>query len=402
MFGYFDDNYLLAVERRTNHLGAAAPVGAARERLWRIRAGHVVLATGAHERTIAFADNDRPGVMLAGSARTYLQRYGVLPGARAVVFTTNDSAYAAAADLQDGGVEVLAIVDARADAPPVDGIPVLAGHAVVGVGGAQAVERVDVAPVADGSLTGGVVSFEADLLLVSGGWNPAVHLFSQSGGTLQWSAELGAFVPDSSRQDVEVVGAANGDGLDPAAPLWVVPSPTGDYSAHFVDLQRDVTVADVQRATGAGLRSVEHVKRYTTAGTAHDQGKTSGILTSGVVAQELGRQIAELGTTTFRAPYTPVSFAALAGRTGGALLDPDTHHRHPLLARRPRRRLRRRRPVEAALVLPADPARTGRPPYCASARPPGTVSASSTRPRWARSTCRARTRARSSICSTRT
>ncbi|MDP4508735.1 FAD-dependent oxidoreductase [Nonomuraea turcica] len=345
VFGYYDDNYLIAVERRTNHLGGAAPAHVARERVWRIRARRVVLATGAHERPIAFAGNDLPGVMLAGAARTYVNRYGVLPGSRAVVFTTGDSAYAAALDLAGAGVNVVAIADVRpapgagwAERAREAGIEVLTGHVVTAAAGDGQVSSVLVGRRPDdGAAAAGERSFDADLLLVSGGWNPVVHLFSQSGGTLRYDEALGTLVPGASRQAVEVAGAARGvftlagcleDGASggggPASaagePYWLVPAT--DYGTHFVDLQRDVTVADVLRATGAGLRSVEHVKRYTTAGTAHDQGKTSGLLTTAVMAHALGVPVGELGSTTFRAPYTPVSFAALAGRDRGALHDP--------------------------------------------------------------------------------
>ncbi|MGJ6963732.1 2Fe-2S iron-sulfur cluster-binding protein [Streptosporangium sp. G11] len=447
VFGYYDDNYLVAVERRGEDASS-------RERVWRVRARRVVLATGAHERSIAFAGNDLPGVMLAGSARAYANRYGVLPGRRAVVFTTGDSAYAAARDLAAAGVEIAAVVDTRAAADPdrpgpggldgsggLDGVEVLTGHFVTRVNGEHGVTSVTVSerPAEDGTPSGAAVSgravseraaseaaasgmavsrtvvsgtaasggtasgkaasetdgsetdasggreIEADLLLVSGGWNPAVHLFSQTGGTLRYDEVLGSFVPGTTRQAVEVAGAARGlltlaacledgaeagaraaeatgfrtpsttprasvqgtgealpgaevppageawrtevisraaetSGLTPGEHVWLVPA--DDYRTHFVDLQRDVTVADVMRATGAGLRSVEHVKRYTTAGTAHDQGKTSGVLTSGVVAHALGVDVSELGTTTFRAPYVPVSFATLAGRDRGALHDP--------------------------------------------------------------------------------
>ncbi|WP_406277699.1 sarcosine oxidase subunit delta family protein [Streptomyces sp. NBC_00191] len=359
VFGYYDDNHLLAVERRTNHLGGAAPENVSRERVWRIRARRVVLATGAHERSLAFADNDRPGVMLAASARTYANRYGVLPGRRAVVFTTNDSAYAAALDLAVAGVEIAAVVDTRpepgewARRAQDAGIEVLAGHAVVGTEGDQRLSAVTVAPYSEAA---GHREFSADLLLVSGGWNPVAHLFSQAGGKLRYDDTLGTFVPDTCRQAVEVAGSAAGafdlaavlaqgaaagtraieaEGYVTAAPelpnvadepqsppmqVFAVPGPAG--APRFVDLQRDVTVDDLARATGAGMRSVEHTKRYTTAGTANDQGKTSGVLASGTVAQLLGVDISALGTTTFRPPYTPVSFATLAGRDRGALHDP--------------------------------------------------------------------------------
>ncbi|MFC5218753.1 sarcosine oxidase subunit alpha family protein [Streptomyces coerulescens] len=360
VFGHYDDNHLLAVERRTNHLGADAPAHVARERVWRIRARRVVLATGAHERSLAFADNDRPGVMLAASARTYVNRHGVLPGRHAVVFTTNDSAYAAALDLASAGLGVTAVVDTRpepgewAERARAAGIEVLAGHAVTGTAGEARLTAVTVAPYGE---TVGRREFAADLLLVSGGWNPVVHLFSQSGGKLRHDEALGSFVPDSGRQAVEVAGAASGvldlagalaqgtaagaraveaEGYTPRTtrlpapaaqprrtpPLHVYAVPGAEDAPRFVDLQRDVTVDDLTRATGAGLRSVEHTKRYTTAGTANDQGKTSGILAGGVVAELLGVDISELGTTTFRPPYTPVSFAALAGRDRGPLSDP--------------------------------------------------------------------------------
>lgn len=366
-FGFYDDGFVLALERRTDHLGYAAPQHLSRQRIWRLRAKHVVLATGAHERPVVFADNDRPGTMLAASARTYLHRYGVRCGQTAVVFTTNDSAYQAAIDLDDAGVRVAAVIDARPHAPASwlrrcgeRGIEVRTGHVVTGTSGRERVSRAHVAELVDGRL-GPRTGIGCDLLLVSGGWNPAVHLFSQAGGKLSYDDALGAFVPSSTLDAVTVAGAARGtfhlggclrDGLDaaerallwtghaapvgavapstpvedsdPSLTLWSVPDPEDQRpgSTQFVDLQRDATVADVLRATRAGLRSVEHVKRYTTIGTAHDQGKTSGIISSGLVAQALQDGVGALGTTTFRPPYTPVSFAALAGRDRGHLHDP--------------------------------------------------------------------------------
>jgi sarcosine oxidase, subunit alpha len=348
-FGHYDDGFVLALERRTDHLGSAAPPQRSRQRVWRIRARHVLVAAGAHERPVVFADNDRPGIMLAGAARTYLHRYGVLAGREAVVFTTDDAAYATALDLADAGVRVAAVVDARPSAPPglaaacaERGIPVREGRVVTGTAG---VERVRAALV-DGE------PVHCDLLLVSGGWNPAVHLVSQAGGTLRHDEPLGAFLPAELPPATGVAGAANGTldlagclaggamaaatalgvepaplprtepvpGRTPAGVLWRVP---GDAHAQFVDVQRDATVADIARAVGAGMRSIEHVKRYTTIGTAHDQGKTSGIVAAGITAELLGVPIAQLGTTTFRAPYTPVAFAALAGRHRGVRYDPE-------------------------------------------------------------------------------
>ena len=362
-FGHYDDGFVLALERRTDHLGNAAPARLPRQRVWRIRARHVLVATGAHERPIVFADNDLPGIMLAHSARTFLHRYGVLVGRAAVVFTTNDSAYAAAFDLADAGVRIEAVVDARervSDGLRSEcerrGIALRAGAVVTGTRGT---ERITTAFVVDfdGVNIGAGEAVSCDTLLVSGGWNPAVHLFSQARGVLRYDAALGGFVPGEHLAGVSVAGAANGmmdlagclrEGRDsagaalaelglpfdasaplpeasredasPGLVLWRVP---GREQDQFVDVQRDATVADVARAVGAGMRSVEHIKRYTTIGTAHDQGKTSGVVASGITAELLGLPIEALGTTTFRPPYTPVAFAALAGRDRGALFDPE-------------------------------------------------------------------------------
>ncbi|WP_101947129.1 FAD-dependent oxidoreductase [Mycobacterium sp. 3519A] len=357
-FGHYDDGFVLALERRTDHLGAAAPAGISRQRVWRIRASHVLIATGAHERPIVFADNDLPGIMLAHSARTFLHRYGVLVGHTTVVFTTNDSAYAAAFDLADAGVQIQLVVDARAKVPDAlkdacdrRGIPLRAGAVVTGTRGEDRITDALIADF-DGTNTAAAETVSCDTLLVSGGWNPAVHLFSQARGVLRYDAALGGFVPGEHLDGVSVAGAANGvmdlagclrEGRDSAAAalgvaahdplpegsevaagpglvLWRVP---GREQDQFVDIQRDATVADVARAVGAGMRSVEHIKRYTTIGTAHDQGKTSGVIASGITAELLGVPIEKLGTTTFRPPYTPVAFAALAGRDRGALFDPE-------------------------------------------------------------------------------
>jgi sarcosine oxidase subunit alpha len=370
-FGYYDDGFVLALEKRTDHLGGSAPRGVARQRIWRIRAKQVVVATGAHERPVVFADNDRPGIMLASAARTYLNRYGVLAGSRVVVFTTNDSAYAAAIDLADAGA-VVTVVDARTEISQYwsnecagRGTAVRVGHVVTGTSGNERVTGAHIASYLDGKL-GAREGVSCELLLVSGGWNPAVHLYSQARGKLRYATELGAFVPESAVAGVRVAGSANGiftlagclsSGATVAAEalgelslpskpielpsvqtqpesaagmvLWLVPDKREDTDPcyQFVDLQRDSTVADILRATGAGLTSVEHVKRYTTIGTAHDQGKTSGVIASGIVADALSTKdqrvdVSSLGTTTFRPPYTSVSFAALAGRDRGEIFDP--------------------------------------------------------------------------------
>ncbi|MEV0557232.1 sarcosine oxidase subunit alpha family protein [Streptomyces sp. NPDC050597] len=372
-FGSYDDNYVLALQRRTDHLGADAPepsTGVSRQRLWHIRARQVILATGAHERPLVFAGNDRPGVMLAAAVRSYVNRYAVAPGSRAVVSTTNDSAYDTVADLHAAGIDIAVVVDARpelshraAEVAVATGVRVLTGSAVTGTAGESRLTGVTVQTLdADGRLTGAAEPFDCDLLAVSGGWSPVVHLHSQRQGRLRWDEDLVAFVPDGTVRDQQVVGAAHGTyGLDgclaegaragaraatdagfpvpvPTAShkevradvraLWLVPAPDGEpigWDTHLVDLQRDVTVADVWRSTGAGMRGVEHVKRYTSLGTAGDQGKTSGVNAIGVIAEALGAGASpgEIGTTAYRAPYTPVGFAALAGRERGELFDPE-------------------------------------------------------------------------------
>jgi len=387
-FGSYDSNYVIALESRTDHLGSARAreldaQGVSRQRLWHIRAGQVVLATGAHERPLVFADNDRPGIMLASAVRSYLNRYGVVPGSRAVVFTTNDSAYETVRDLASAGVPVAAVVDARPEktdaalAAESAGVRVLAGAAVCGTEADGTSGRVSAVVVrelaADGSLSGEPERIEADLLAVSGGWSPVVHLFSQRQGKLRWDEELAGFVPASTVNAQQIVGAARGSyrlsdcvsegahagavaafnagfvteagahasalsshapsAAAPTRQLWLVPGSDGgpgEWTTHFVDLQRDQSVADVLRATGAGMRSVEHIKRYTSISTANDQGKTSGVNAIGVIAAALKdaqggvpENLGSIGTTTFRAPYAPVAFAAMAGRKRGDLFDPE-------------------------------------------------------------------------------
>ncbi|MGB3484941.1 MAG: glycine cleavage T C-terminal barrel domain-containing protein, partial [Mycobacterium sp.] len=359
-FGHYDDGFVLALQRRTDHLGAEAPDAISRQRVWRIRARHVVVAAGAHERPVVFTDNDRPGIMLAGAARTFLHRYGVTVGEQAVVFTTNDTAYRAAFDLHDSGVRINAIVDTRAQAPAdlleaagSRGITMHTGAVISGTRGEQRITHAVVSrPPADDTAP---VVVGCDVLLVSGGWNPAVHLFSQARGKLRYDNTLGAFVPGDELDGVSVAGSATGvfdlpgclrsgrekvaAALDitpspvagesdpirldsPAAVLWwVADAATADRQ--FVDVQRDATVADLVRAVGAGMRSMEHIKRYTTIGTAHDQGKTSGVVASGITSELLAAPMENLGVTTFRPPYTPVAFAALAGRDRGRMFDPE-------------------------------------------------------------------------------
>ncbi|MEG2980937.1 MAG: sarcosine oxidase subunit alpha family protein [Stenotrophomonas sp.] len=369
VFGSYDANYLIAAQRRTVHLDGPSQPGVSRERIWHIRAQQVVLATGAHERPIVFENNDRPGIMLAGAVRSYLNRYGVRAGSRIAVATTNDSAYELVAELAASG-GVVAVIDARttvsaaAAEAVAAGVTVLTGSVVVDTEADASGElsAVTVAELDEQRNLGAPQRFEADVLAVGGGFNPVVHLHSQRQGKLDWDTAIHAFVPAAAVANQHLAGAVTGrfdtaSALSTGAatgaaaasaagfqriaevpqavavpagetrPVWLVPSLNGDdaanYKTHFVDLQRDQSVADVLRATGAGMKSVEHIKRYTSISTANDQGKTSGVAAIGVIAAVLGiENPAQIGTTTFRAPYTPVAFAALAGRTRGQLLDP--------------------------------------------------------------------------------
>jgi sarcosine oxidase, subunit alpha len=363
---YHDHNALTMLERVADHLAAPEP-DQPRQRLWQVRAKQVILATGALERPLVLANNDRPGVMLAGSVQTYINRYGVRPGQRAVVFTNNDSAYRAALDLSKAGIKIAALVDLRQTAPlgwlpDLDdaGIEVMVDRAVTAVEGRQSVTSVRIGKLNDAGteVIGGLGRHvDCDLLCFSGGWTPSLHLLSQSGTRLLWDEGLGCFLPGPATQAVRVVGTAGGDcslqdcltlgaeagnqaandaghrrrgrgprkpvageepTLSPPRPLWSIP---GKGKA-FVDFQSDVTAADLRLAAREGYRSIEHVKRYTTTGMGTDQGRTSNINALGIVAEALDVAIPEVGHTTFRPPFSPVTFGALAGRRIGTLLDP--------------------------------------------------------------------------------
>ena len=367
--GYYDHNYLTVLERRTDHLPHRERHGRVRQRLWKVRAKQVVLATGAHERPLVFRNNDRPGVMLASAAQSYVNRYAVRPGSNAVVFTNNDTAYGSALDLADAGLRVTLIdvrtelSDSRRSQLRRRGIELLGGHAITAVRGTTSVTGVSVAALtaAASAYTGGNRKVPCDLVCMSGGWNPAIHLFSQSGGRLAFDETKGAFVPGEARQAQFSAGGCNGTGalafalsegrevgkaaaaacgfrkrggtplpkvdVDAEAPIklfWTVPPrhPDRRLDKHFVDFQNDVTAADIALAAREGYRSVEHLKRYTTTGMGTDQGKTSNVNALAILAETLGADIAATGTTTFRPPYAPATFGALAGRDVGELSDP--------------------------------------------------------------------------------
>ncbi len=349
-FGYYAQNFVGLVERITDHL-ADAETAAPRERLWQVRAREVVLAAGAIEQPVVFPGNDRPGVMLADAARTYLHRYGVKPGSSAVVVTADDAAYRTAVELHDAGMAIAAIADLReqvpgeaADAARSAGIAVHPATGIARTEGRLRVKSVELAPAAGGR----GARIACDLVLMSGGWTPSVHLFSQSRGKLAYDDALGAFVPGTSVQRERSAGGCRGTfGLAAAiaegraAGAGAPPPPTlraatsavsrGRTASHrgsagrgkaFVDFQNDVTTKDLKLAVREGFRAIEHVKRYTTTGMATDQGKTSNLNALDIVAADINQPVPAVGLTTFRVPYTPVTFGALAGTSRGDLFDP--------------------------------------------------------------------------------
>ncbi len=300
--GYWDHNFVTLTQRLVEP--GQTPADGLAQRLWHVRAGRVVLAAGAIERPLAFAHNDRPGVMLSQSVRSYVRRFGVVPGQRVVIAANNDDAYLTAAALRDAGAQVLAVLDTRpAPAGAASGFTVHnealplstkgAAHHLAGVS----------------AMIGGTIRhWNADLLVTSGGFTPVVHLHMQAGGAaLEWDAGSQAFLPGAARQNVTSIGAAAS--ADPIGPT----PPAANPGKAFVDFQNDVTLGDVDLAWAEGYRSVEHLKRYTTLGMATDQGKLGNMAALGRLAERQGVAIPEAGLTTFRPPYTPVTMGLLAG-----------------------------------------------------------------------------------------
>ncbi len=358
-FGYYAQNFI-ALNERIAEADLVADPDSPRERLWQMRAGEVVLATGAIERPLVFPNNDRPAVMLANSARRYCRQYGAQVGSRVVVATTHDSAYRAALDLRKAGVGVELIVDLRpeADGPLADaaramGIEVVAGAEVLGADGRL---RVNAVRLKHSTRKRKVT---CDALLMSGGWTPSVHLLSQSRGKLAFDEALQVFKPGASAQRERSAGACNatfdlagalaeGDAAGRAAataagfaarhartysvsgvlpvssatPHAAALGPADRRAKAFVDFQNDVCAKDVSLAVQEGMRSIEHIKRYTTTGMATDQGKLSNMNGLAIAAAALKKSIPEVGLTTFRPPYTPVTFGAFAGPARGDLFDP--------------------------------------------------------------------------------
>jgi heterotetrameric sarcosine oxidase alpha subunit len=355
VFGAYDHGTFGAVERVADHL-PVPPARQPRQRMWRIVARRVILAAGAIERPVVFGGNDRPGVMMASAVRTYLNRFAVAPGRRAVVFTTSDDGWRTALDLSGAGVEVEAVVDARAEVPdslPAQakraGLRVLLASQVVQTHGTLGLKSV---AVRDGD--GRVVWFPADLLAISGGWNPNLALSTHLGGRPRWCNDRFAFLPPQELRGMGVIGAARGSftlaealregaaaGAEAAgsagfrAPPVSVPAADDEAAGvaafwhvaasrgkSFVDFQHDVTREDVSLAAREGYRSVELLKRYTTLGMGTDQGKTSNVNGLAILASLTERTIPEVGTTVFRPPHTPVTLGAFAGHHRGKAFRP--------------------------------------------------------------------------------
>jgi sarcosine oxidase subunit alpha len=363
--GVYDHGYVLGYERIRDH---APEEKGPRHRLWRIRAGHIVTATGAIERPLSFAGNDVPGVLLASAVRDYAVNWGVSIGDRTVVVTNNDDAYRTAITLKELGMEVPAIIDARAngggalaDKAREMGIRVENGKAVVKVKGTKRVEGVAIGLQAgEGAV---LESIACECVAMSGGWSPVVHLWSHCGGKLIWDEADQFFRPDPSRAptgddgqpfvttagtasgvlglgdvlaDATNAGAGAAGSNAPKAPagdarneaameaVWMMPQGASMKlkMKMWLDPQNDVKVSDVQLAAREGYESVEHTKRYTTLGMATDQGKLSNINGLAILSGALNQPIPQTGTTTFRPPYTPISMGAIAGEARGDVFQP--------------------------------------------------------------------------------
>ena len=341
VLGLFDHCLAVLSEQRP------LPRGFAPERLLKVRAGQIVLATGAIERPLVFPDNDRPGVMSAFAVRAYLARYGIRAGAKPVILTGNEAGRRTADLLHAAGAEPV-IVDLRPDALAHPRLPTHLGAVVTKVLGRRGVDWVVVEPIEGGATT----ELECDLLAVAGGWTPSVHLHMHGGGKLRFEPKLDGFVPDGSPLPTRTVGAANGimgtadcltDGhqagtaatggssgdLEPPhaapEPPWqqaVWRSLARSKTRQWVDFQNDVTAKDIALAARENYVSVEHLKRYTTLGMATDQGKTSNLNGLALLAEATGKTIPEVGTTTFRPPFMPLSLAAVAGSRRADMLTP--------------------------------------------------------------------------------
>ena len=361
---YHQYNYLLARENLTDHLEKKDKTNKIRQRLLKIRAKKVILATGALERPMVFNNNDRPGIMLSSAIKKYSDFYGVACGRKIVFFTNNDSAYESALSLNDKGIKVEAIVDIRKQSETnlekrvIDaGVKIYWEHTVVDTSGYKRLNNVSIMKLSnDGtSVTGNKISISCDCLGVAGGWTPAVHLYTQSGSKLTFDEDKKIFIPNKNNSDQISVGSCCGDfKLDEILKnlneklkdflditetdfekitvnndqeiskrnIWLLPSDKAlGKTKPFVDYQNDATAKDIKLALREGFRSIEHVKRYTTTGMGTDQGKLGNMHALGIIADTAGVKMGELGTTTFRPPYTPLTFGTIVGRNVGKFFD---------------------------------------------------------------------------------
>ena len=361
---YHSYNYLLARENLTDHLSLNEKKDKIRQRLWKIRAKKVIISTGAIERPLIFNNNDRPGIILSSSIKKYIDYYGVKCGQKISLFTNNDSVYETAISLNNSGVTVNSIIDIRDKSnssivKQVEklGIKIHWKHTVVSTTGYKKISSIELMKLTDdgSGVIGNKLKEECDCLGISGGWTPMVHLFTQSGGKLKFSDKDNVFLPDKSSSEQISIGSCNGDfELDDVIKnssklvkqflnidhsdyenlnidcskekdkknIWLLPSdkPLGKTKP-FLDFQNDSTAKDIKLALREGFKSIEHVKRYTTTGMGTDQGKLSNMHALGIVAEISGVKMGELGTTTFRPPYTPLSFGAIVGRNVGSFFD---------------------------------------------------------------------------------
>jgi sarcosine oxidase, subunit alpha len=357
-------NYLLARENLTDHLEKDKKKGKVRQRLLKIRAKKVILATGSLERPLIFNNNDRPGIMLSTAVKKYADFYGVACGKKTVFFTNNDSVYESALCLHNKGINVTAIIDIRENSNSKIvksvkevGIKIYWSHSVVDTNGYKRLNNISIMKLSNDGLSviGKRISISCDCLAISGGWTPAVHLFTQSGGKLYFDEENKVFLPNKHPSKQISIGSCNGDftlnkiiqnlsinlkkfleiektdfddlnvkSEDETSKrnIWLLPSDKViGKTKPFVDYQNDATAKDIKLALREGFRSIEHVKRYTTTGMGTDQGKLGNMHALGIIADTTGVKMGELGTTTFRPPYTPLTFGTIVGRNVGEYFD---------------------------------------------------------------------------------
>lgn len=336
--GAYDHGLFLVEERLGWQHGAGASSGTLlrdpRVRAWKLRAAEVILATGAIEQPLTFPYNDRPGIMLAGAVRRYLNQFAVVPGRRVVVATNNDDAYLTALDLHATGVQIAAILDTRETSSEVcrrgaaaHGIRVICGAVLVGTHGSPALRSVDVEHANEYR-----ERLTCDCLAVSGGWNPALDLLAQARGRVRFDSARRCFAPDELPAGWSMGEASASDGIAASGTtadgagaldreLLVAVGDAGDPRQHraraWLDFAHDVTAQDLDIAVRENFVSIEHLKRYTTTGMSLDQGKTSNLNTLVLLARKTKRTVDETGTTTFRPMFTPVTLGAIAGGRRG-------------------------------------------------------------------------------------